>query len=452
MRSAWCEVRWERVQGRRFKKWRNRPGCDALIVVGCGWEMSLSCPTLSTTSDPHHAPRTTHYRRITINQAQHLFSMKSSFEQYDPRTFRLWNTAAIKALQYEWDCIIYRLPHSLQQRIKRPVIALNAELSCWGRWQKAPRRLIELKTELLLSHPWYAVLEVFRHEIAHQIVDEGFPDLQEPPHGPKFRKVCFKLGTNPAASGNYPPLDERIFSDEEDGLSEESKLVVKVRKLLALSQSANEHEAEQALLKARELTEKYELSIDETQSTEEFYAVSIGKPVSRRDIIQVIISNILQDFYQVLVIWTNVPNLHTGKSQKVLMLHGTKSNLKIAAYAYDCIMRQIDQAWDRLLGTDPPPKKTGYTGKRDFSIGLLDGFRKALEKHQPEPEVQALVLQRRIPLENFFYRLYPSIRKSSSREVHCDKTLVEAGEKVGRTIVLHPGLERESNQPKQLNR
>ncbi len=378
--------------------------------------------------------------------------MKLSFENYNHFAFKSWQTSAIKALQCEWDYVFYRLPTSLQQKLKRPLIQLNPELSCWGRWQKAPNRLLELNTELLLSHPWYAVLEVFRHEIAHQVVDECFPSLQEAPHGPKFREVCLNLGSNPAASGTLPPLDQRVFSDEEDGLSEESKLAVKVRKLLALSQSANQHEAEQALLKARELTEKYELSIDEQHASAEFHAVSIGEPVSRRDIVQLIISNILQDFYQVMVIWTDVPNLLSGKYQKVLMLHGTKSNLKIAAYAYDCIIRQIDQAWNRHIQTATPPTKAGYTGKRDFAIGLLDGFREALEKHQPEPEVQAMVLLRRAPLENFFNQLYPSVRKSSSRGIHCDKTLLDEGEKVGRTLVLHPGLERDPNLPKKLNR
>lgn len=377
--------------------------------------------------------------------------MKPPLEQYDPYAFRFWNTSAIKALQCEWDNVIYRLSAPLRQKLQRPVIALNAELACWGRWQQSPKRLLELKTELLLSHPWYAVLEVFRHEIAHQVIDECFPSLQEPPHGPKFREVCLKLGSNPAASGNYPPLDQRIFSDEEDGLSEASKLVVKVRKLLALSKSANQHEAEQALLKARELTEKYELSIDEPQNPAEFYAVAISEPVNRRDIVQLMISNILQDFYQVMAIWTDVPNLLTRKYQKILMLHGTKSNLKIAAYAYDCIMRQIDQAWSKLIQSDTLTK-TGSLGKRDFAVGLLKGFRKALDKQQPEPEVEALVLQRRAPLENFFHQLYPSIRKFRNRGPRCDKDLLQRGEKVGRTIVLHPGLERDSVQPRQLNR
>ncbi len=368
----------------------------------------------------------------------------------DPYYFSCWNTIAIKALHAEWDFIKCRLPNALRQRLFRPLIELNRQLPCWGRWQKSPKRLLELKTELLLFHPWYAVLEVFRHEIAHQVVEECFPNLTEPPHGPKFREICLKLGSNPAASGTCTPLDQRVFSEEEEGLSEESRLVVKVRKLLALSQSANQHEAGQALLKARKLIEKHELSIDETHSSEEFYAVAIGKPVSRRDIVQIIISNILQDFYQIMIIWSDVPNLNTEQYQKILMVHGTKSNIKIAAYAYDCIMQQIDQAWNRfsLNGTHT---KSGRMGKRDFAVGLLSGFRKALEKQQPELEIRALVLKRRARLEEFYHQLYPSIRKTSTRGPQCDTALLREGEKVGRTIVLHAGLEADPGLPRRIN-
>jgi len=376
--------------------------------------------------------------------------MHHSIENFDPYLFQTWSLNAIKALQFEWDNVIYRLPKQWRARMIRPLIKLNAKMSCWGRWQKFPARLLELKTDLLLFHPWYAVLEILRHEIAHQIVDECFAGLDEPPHGPKFREVCLLLGSNPAASGTCPPLDQRLFAEEEEGLSEESKLVVKVRKLLALSKSANQHEAEQALLKARELSEKYELSLDEQESGSEFYMVSLGKALSRSDIVEVIISNILQDFYNVMIIWYAVPDLLNEKKQKILMVHGTKSNIKIATYTYDCIKRQIEQSWLNLLASKSGIK-SGVRAKRDFAIGLLRGFRKALEKEQPEAEVNALVLQRRAHLEDFYHRLHPCIRKSSSKGPKCDKELLRAGEKVGRKLTLHPGLEADPSLPKRLN-
>ena len=55
------------------KKWRDRPGCDALIVVGCGG-MSLSCPHCPPrlTRTPHTAHRTPHTALQKTNPLQNL--------------------------------------------------------------------------------------------------------------------------------------------------------------------------------------------------------------------------------------------------------------------------------------------------------------------------------------------------------------------------------------------
>jgi hypothetical protein len=66
VRSAWCEVRWERVRGGAgLKSSATVPVVIILTVAGYGDGDALVLSTLSTTSDPHTAPRTTHYRRLT---------------------------------------------------------------------------------------------------------------------------------------------------------------------------------------------------------------------------------------------------------------------------------------------------------------------------------------------------------------------------------------------------
>lgn len=357
-----------------------------------------------------------------------------------------------KTLLDEWQNVVFRLPPKYRQRLLPPMIALNPDLSDWGRWQGGQKRLLELKTQLVEKHPWYAVLEVFRHEIAHQIMEECFRDLSETPHGPKFRSLCLRLGTNPAASGTYPTLDQRVFGNEEEGLSEESKLVLKVRKLLALAESANPHEAETALLKAQELTEKYAISLDEQSSDEEFFSVAIGKAVSRRDLVNVKAANILQAFYNVMVIWDTFPDHKTLQYRKVLVIHGTRSNIKIASYAFDCLFRQIDFAWEQLPLHLQARKSPGYA-KRDFAVGLLNGFYKALDQqHQERPaEIQALVLQQNKRLEGFYRQMYPHVRRHQSRGIQQDILLTKEGEKAGREFILHPGLDTDPNPQKRLS-
>ena len=363
-----------------------------------------------------------------------------------------WRAMVTKTLLDEWQNLVFRLPQKYRQQLRPPMIVLNPDLSAWGRWQGGQKRLLELKTQLVEKHPWYAVLEIFRHEIAHQIMEECFPGVSEAPHGLKFRSLCLRLGTNPAASGTYPTLDQRVFGKEEEGLSEESKLVLKVRKLLALAESANHNEAKTALLKAQELTEKYAISMDEHAGDEEFFSIAIGKAVSRRNLVHVKAANILQNFYNVMVIWDTFPDPETLQYRKVLVIHGTRSNIKIASYAFDCLFRQIDCAWKQVPIHLQARKSPGYA-KRDFAVGLLNGFYEALDQqHQERPaEVQALVLQQNKRLEGFYRQMYPHIRTRLSRGGQQDPLLTNEGEKAGREFILHPGLSPDPNPKKRLS-
>src|SRR5262245_56457159 len=57
-----------------------------------------------------------------------------------------------------------------------------------GRWVGG-RRAIELSRALLFEHGWGVLLEVLKHEMAHQYVHEILGVLDESSHGPAFRKV-----------------------------------------------------------------------------------------------------------------------------------------------------------------------------------------------------------------------------------------------------------------------
>ena len=49
---------------------------------------------------------------------------------------------------------------------------------------------LRLATRLVHDEPWQVVIEVLRHEMAHQYVDEVLRIHDESAHGPAFRKVC----------------------------------------------------------------------------------------------------------------------------------------------------------------------------------------------------------------------------------------------------------------------
>ena len=106
-------------------------------------------------------------------------------------------------LRWEWNGIVWRHADKLGLHgMREPVFSINREMNELGRWYPFPKSMIELKESLVLGHPWYAVSEVLRHEIAHQVTDYLNPHLDEPSHVPAPEN-CEAMGVNPSAKISY---------------------------------------------------------------------------------------------------------------------------------------------------------------------------------------------------------------------------------------------------------
>ena len=159
----------------------------------------------------------------------------------------------LHGLSCEWDNALWTLKPSHRDNIKKPLFSLRDMNGKWGYWS-GEKNQICLSRNLVLDHPWDAVREILLHEMAHQLAEQVLGAHDEPPHGQKFKHACFLLRANPKASDNFRPLDERISKDSPNS---EDRILVRVRKLMALAQSKNQHEAEAAMIKAHELIKKY---------------------------------------------------------------------------------------------------------------------------------------------------------------------------------------------------
>src|SRR4051794_18275046 len=70
--------------------------------------------------------------------------------------------------------------------LRLPQFELVSSRARLGRWMGATR-VIELSRPLVLEQPWGVVIEVLKHEMAHQYVAEVLGERGEAPHGPRFR-------------------------------------------------------------------------------------------------------------------------------------------------------------------------------------------------------------------------------------------------------------------------
>lgn len=90
---------------------------------------------------------------------------------------------------------------------------------------------------------------VFLHELAHYVVYNRYCNAD--PHGSIFKKVCAEIGV----PENFARAESKIMDWSEKKAKAESK----VKKLLALSSSPFEEEADSALSKANEMMKEYSL-------------------------------------------------------------------------------------------------------------------------------------------------------------------------------------------------
>src|SRR5215472_8141054 len=108
--------------------------------------------------------------------------------------------------------------------LRTPTVELVDSRAHLGRWV-VDSRTLELSRPLVRSQSWPVVVEVLKHEMAHQYVYEVLRRTDETAHGPAFRDVCARLGIDPAAAG-MPRAGNQPH---------EERLVERVARLLALA-------------------------------------------------------------------------------------------------------------------------------------------------------------------------------------------------------------------------
>lgn len=310
-------------------------------------------------------------------------------------------------------------------RLRAPVLEWSDAESELGAWVREARSL-RLSESLLLG-PWGELLEVLKHEMAHQYVDEVLGVHGEGPHGPTFQKICRERGIDPRAAGR--PRS----GDVEEG--ERTAVLRRIASLLALAQSDNQHEAELAMATARRLMLKYNLE----QATENPSAYSfrhVGTPTGRRAAWQRVLATILSDHFFVDVLIVPVYRPLEGKRGSVLEIMGRLENLEMAAYVHDFLECSAADLWQSHK------KREGLASDKDrlsYLFGVMSGFRDKLEAEERRSQKEGLVWLGDPELSRYARARHPYVRRvGSSGRVARDA--FSAGREAGRSLVLSRGV------------
>jgi hypothetical protein len=309
-------------------------------------------------------------------------------------------------------------------RLRAPTLELVPSRHHLGRWVPATRT-IEISRPLVLEKPWGAVVEVLKHEMAHQYVHEVLGETEQTPHGRAFQEACARLGIDARASG---------VPDAPPDASEE-KVVARIARLLALAESPNRHEAEAAMAAAQRLMLKHNLDAARAQEggARDYRHLHLGRPTGRVSEHERLVAMILGKHFFVEAIWVPVYRPLEGLRGSVLEICGTRSNLAIAEYVHGFLHETAERLWrdhkaEHAIRAD--------RDRRTYLAGVMVGFADKLARQDTRSKSEGLVWVQDGDLSRFFRQRHPYVRHVR----HAGQRRTDAwaqGREAGRQIVLH---------------
>ena len=322
-----------------------------------------------------------------------------------------------------------------------PSLGLSDNASRLGEWQGATRTLL-LSRRLVLGQPWPVIVEVLKHEMAHQYVHEVLRLTDEAAHGPTFRALCERLGIDGSASG-LPPVSATDATAEATAAdSEKTRPLRRVARLLALAQSQNLHEAESAMREAQRLMLKHNLEEGVARATQpgrdggraRRYSYRQVGPVKRRvEESERLLAMLLSKHFFVESIWIPSYDVQRGVRGSALELCGTPENLEMAAYVYDFLSHTADHLWREHKRSAGLP---GDRERRTFLSGVMLGFSERLDQDAKAQAQQGLIWRGDADLGHYLRQRHPHIRRVAQRGQPRTETRAE-GRRAGRNIILH---------------
>lgn len=333
---------------------------------------------------------------------------------------------ALQAVADEYDHLNYSL---FQDRLRRPPLFWSESETTLGAFRRMPPG-ISLSVALLTKYSWTTLVEVLKHEMAHQFVTEVLGKTDETAHGPEFAKVCAERGIDARAAGK-PQVDPEAPDHAID----------KIRRLLALAESANQHEAEAAMAAAQRLMLKHNLEEVARNQARDFIVAHLGEPTGRVQESQRILAGILRKFFFVEVLWISVWRPREAKRGSVLEVCGTKANVEMAEYVHAFLSQSAERLWQqhkraRAIRQD--------RDRRKFHAGVMSGFYRKLDAERAPRAQEGLVWLGDSQLQAHFKARYPRTTtshytSSSGTEAH------SAGRAAGQSLVLHRGISQGSS-------
>ncbi|WP_395495799.1 DUF2786 domain-containing protein [Acetobacter sp. KSO5] len=189
---------------------------------------------------------------------------------------------------------------------------------------------------------------------------------------------------------------------------QKKKLLERLKKLMALSRSANEHEAASALEKAQALMREFSITEDDLDladyGTTESPAVFI-KPRQRLPIYAGMLCSVIESAFGASAVWDT-----DGREAKVIWI-GPQSKTEIAAYSFTVLARLLQKKRSEykfvaLMRESSPGKREARADT--YCEGWVMGVRSNIMPYQPSEKEKRLS-------DLFTRQKFPSLGKADMR-------------------------------------
>jgi len=271
--------------------------------------------------------------------------------------------------------------------------------------------------------------DIIRHELAHYLTYIHYPAASS--HGPEFQALCKRFGWEQ----NVSRAKITLQMDEGTKKTQDTPLLRKIEKLLALTTSHNKHEAEVAMLKAQELLLRHNIDLTKLSTENNLEEKIVLKRVlqsKKRSPKLNAIARILQTFFVNII-------YRAGKDYTYLEISGSQTNVEIAEYVANFLEHELERLWD--LAQEQYPILHGLVAKNSFFSGVATGYCnkvEALKKDLPKEMSSSLVVVER-SLEKMLSLVYPKLSNGKSSQKKCAASS-NIGEQMGKSLQINPAI------------
>ena len=219
-------------------------------------------------------------------------------------------------------------------------------------------------------------------------------------------------------------------------MTDQEKILEKVRRLFELAKSSNEHESAAAAAKAQELLHKYNLSQHDIPTDEKEPFIEVKLRLKNRARWTGTLLNVLAKANGAYVV-------HTSDAYNEYAVLGQKHTIEIVEFSYSQMEKRItwlaDVAWDIYLGDED----SAVMYKDGFARGIINRLNDRLHKQVEEQRVEskestALVVQHDRELTEYVRQVYP--RLTNRRVTFAASDGYGDGQRAGRFLNVHAGV------------